>query len=154
MADIQGMIVKLKTKNHNGAGTDEHIYVGVFGKDGGSEFALDTAGFNDFEQGSDVKYWLGDVWDGAALTGAKEPYGSANWNHPKKRYIDLEKVDYVYLRKAADKSKGHEDDAWKMDSVEVTLYGSRSPIKRVFHKTGDIWLANEYGLQVWLKEKR
>ena len=152
MADIKGILVELKTKSGGGAGTDDHIYVGVFGKGGGSEFPLDVRGFNDFEAGANVKYWFGDVWEGGVLTGAKRPYEAGSWNDPELRYIDLDMVDYVYLRKHSHKG-GDEDDAWKMDKVEVTLYGSSSPQKRTFHKTGDLWLANENGLQVWLKEK-
>ncbi|XCN73075.1 MAG: PLAT/LH2 domain-containing protein [Candidatus Electrothrix aestuarii] len=153
MANVHGMVVNLKTKNDNGAGTNEHIYVGVFGKGGGSEFPLDVANFDDFEKGSDVKYRLGDVWDGSALTGAKKTRSSDSSNNPRHRHIDLDKVDYVYLRKAEDKPNESEDDGWKMDSVEVTLYGSNGPAKRVFCKNEDIWLAKENGLQVWLKEK-
>jgi len=149
MANIKGMVVVLKTKTGSYTGTDNHIYVGLGGKQGGSEFPLDVRGFDDFEAGT-VRYWLGDVWDGTALSGARNPYSSSTWNDPEKRYIDLERVDYVYLRK---QSYTKDDDKWKMDSVEVTLYGP-SPTKRSFHKTGDIWLANEYGLQVYLKEKQ
>jgi hypothetical protein len=57
----------------------------------------------------------------------------------------------VYIRKHSAKT-GVDDDAWKMDEVEVILYGD-TPEKRIFFKGGDIWLANEYGLQVWLREK-
>lgn len=148
MAKIKGMVVKLKTKTGAYSGTDDHIYVGVFGKQGGSEFPLDVRGFDDFETGT-VKYWLGTVWDGSVLQGAKNPFKAFSWNDPETRYIDMDKVDYVYLRK---QSHTADDDAWKMDEVEVTLYGPKSQ-KRTFHKTGDIWLANEYGLQVYLKEK-
>ena len=150
MANIKGILVRLKTENEKYAGTDNHIYVGIVGKGGGSEFPLDVKGFNDFEKGADVKYWLGDVWDGTALSGAKNPYKAYEWNDPEIRYIDLDKVDYVYLRK---QSYTKDDDAWKMDEVEVTLYGS-SPKKKTFYKTGDIWLANEYGLRVYLKEQQ
>jgi len=152
MTGLRGIMVKLKTKNEPGAGTDDHIYIGVVGSGGGSEFPLDVPSFNDFEQGTDIKYWFGDVWDGVALKGAKNPFQAHQWNDPEFRYIDLDRVDYVYLRKHSHKG-GVDDDAWKMDEVEVTLYGP-SPQKRTFFKKGDIWLANEYGLQVWLKEKK
>lgn len=151
MVNVKGMVVELKTKSGKGTGTDDHIYIGVVGKGGGSEFPLDVPGFDDFEAGT-VRYWFGDVWDGSSLSGAKNPYKAHSWNDPEPRYIDLDKVDYVYLRKHSHKG-GRDDDAWKMDKVEVTLYGPSSPQKRTFHKTGDIWLANEYGLQVYLKEK-
>jgi len=151
MAELKGILVRLKTKRERDAGTDDAIYVGIMGKGGGSEFPLDVRDFDDWEEGSDVKYWFGDVWEGSALSGAKRPWGATRWNHPGIRYIDLDKVDYVYLRKQSTKG-GRGDDAWKMDEVEVTLYGP-SPQKRTFWKTGDIWLGNEYGLWVYLKEK-
>lgn len=151
MAEIKGMWVELKTASGKYTGTDEALYVGVFGKGGGSEFPLDVVGFNDFEPGTNIKYWFGDVWEGAILAGAKRPYEAGGWNDPEFRDIDLDQVDYIYLRKHSYKG-GREDDAWKMDRVEVRLYGEVSPAKRTFRKTGDLWLANENGLQVWLTE--
>jgi hypothetical protein len=154
MHEMEGMLVTLETDTGKYSGTDDHIYVGVFGKEGGSEFPLDVHGFNDFEPGTVVKYWFGDVWEDGVLAGAKRPYEADGWNNPEKRSINLEKVDYVYLRKHSHKG-GSDDDAWKMEYVEVVLYGNikPQPKKRTFRKTGDIWLGNEYGLQVWLKEK-
>lgn len=152
MADIKGMFVSLKTDSSRHSGTDDHIYVGVFGTGGGSEFPLDVRGFNDFESGT-VNYWFGDVWEGAILDGAKNPYEAFGKNDPEGREIDLDGIDYVYLRKHSH-SGGDDDDAWKMDEVEVRLYGSGAPDKRTFRKTGDIWLSNETGLQVWLTERR
>jgi hypothetical protein len=152
MSNIQGMIVRLETERGRDTGTDDRLYIGIFGKGGGSEFAIDVRNFDDAEPGANIKYWYGDVWDGTALTNAKKAYGADGRNDPAKRYIDIDKVDYVYIRKQSVYDK-EGDDAWDMDEVEVALYGTSSPKKRVFHKTGNIWLANEYGLQVWLKEK-
>ncbi len=61
-------------------------------------------------------------------------------------------VDYVYLRKHGYGSR-KEDDAWKMDGVEVRLYGPEGQ-RRIFRKEEDLWLATEHGLQVWLREWR
>ena len=156
-AHIQGMLVTLKTKTGATAGTDDHLYVGVFGKRGGSEFPLDVRGFNDFEPGANVKYWFGDVWDGNDLAGAKRPYAAGSWNDPGSRHINLYHVEYVYLRKHSHKGSDA-DDAWKMNSVEVILYTPENidygqpNAKRTFQKWGDLWLANEFELQVWLRE--
>lgn len=150
MTALKGMLIRLKTKSERGAGTVDHIYIGVVGKGGGGEFPLDVPGFKDFEMGSDIKYWFGDVWEGTALNNAKNPFQAEGWNDPEGRNIDLDKIDYVYLRKHSHKG-GIDDDAWKMDEIEITLYGP-SPKKRSFIKKSDIWLANEYGLQVWLRE--
>lgn len=153
MSHVRGMVVRLKTKNESYAGTDDHIYIGVVGTDGGREFPLDVRGFNDFEPGTDVKYWLGDVWDGGVLSNAKNPYQAHAWNDPELWRIEMDQVNQVYVRKGGTRTGG-QDNAYKMDEVEVTLYGATSPNKRTFERTTDIWLANEYGLQVWLPESR
>ena len=157
MTLIEGIVVRLKTQDARWAGTDDHLYIGVVGTGGGGEFPLDVRGFDDFERGDDVTYWFGDVWDGLVLTGARNPYlsqdqTSAGWNDPGRRGIDLDKVDFVYLRKASHRG-GDRDDRWGMDLVEVTLYGPASPLRRTYGKTGNIWLANEAGLEVYLKER-
>lgn len=152
MSYMKGMWVRLRTQYFRDAGTDDHIYVGVFGKGGGSEFPLDVHGFDDFEEGDEIKYWYGDVWEATALQGARQPFGAQGWNHPAIRRINLDKVDYVYLRKQSVHSRD-DDDAWRMDHVEVRLYGEASPQKRTFRKVTDIWLANEHGHQVWLIER-
>ena len=154
MSDILGLVVKVATKYKQYAGTDDWIYVGVFGKGGGGEFPIDFEHGDDFESGDKATYYLGEVWEGEAITttyAIKLGTGLATVTEPKKRYIDLELVDYVYVRKQSIKPR-HEDDEWMLDSIEVSLYGAE-PKKRVFHKTGDIWLENSNGLQVWLKEK-
>ena len=151
MAIIKGMLVRLTSSPYNWAGTDDHLYVGVFGTGGGREFPLDVKGFDDFEEGTDVKYWLGTVWDGAALTGAKKPWQSqtaSGWNQPSYDKIDMDKVDYIYLRK---QSVEKNDDAFSLTLVEVILYGD-SPTKRIFRHTGEIGMAAEYGQRVWLRE--
>lgn len=153
---LKGILVNLTTANNGG--TDDHIYLGVFGKGGGSEFPLATDNFDDFESGTKVKYRLGDVWENNATSSTKIPSRSTgnDWNNPWYRDIDLDMVDYVYLRKQSYKYEGNDyngDDAWRMDEVEVILYGSSSPNKRRFYKPRDLYLANEFGLQVWLKER-
>ncbi len=156
MSGVKGLVVRLKTASiRKWAGTDDPIYIGVVGKGGGREFALDVEGFNDFEKGTDVKYWFGTVWEGDVLVGAKKPYHSdadadtRRWNMPSHDDIELDLVDYVYLRKASF-LKDRQDDRYLLNEVEVTLYAS-SPSKRTFRRT-TIALANEFGLQVWLPE--
>ena len=157
MTPIEGIVVLLRTQNAQWAGTDDHIYVGIVGTGGGGEFPLDVHGFDDFERGEKVTYWFGDVWEGHLLTAAKNPHlsqdqTSAGWNDPGRRGIDLDKVDFVYLRKESHWA-GDEDDRWGMEDVDVILYGPAHPLSRTFRKTGDIWLANEAGLEVYLKEQ-
>ena len=152
MTKLQGMIVRLQTKNQSGAGTDDHIYIGVVGKGGGREFPLAVKNFNDFERGADVVYWLGTVWDGTAVVGARKSHKSTpgGRNNPGWFDIEIDDVEYVYIRKQGERSTSG-DDAYKFDSVRVTLYGT-SPQQREFFTGEDLWLANEYGLQAWIPE--
>jgi hypothetical protein len=60
--------------------------------------------------------------------------------------------EYVYLRKQSSRG-GRSDDEWKLEDIDVMFYGE-APNQRRFRKQGDTWLANEYGLQVWLWESR
>ena len=152
MTHLRGMVVDLKTSSQSGAGTDAHIYIGVVGTRGGREFPLDVEGFNDFEPGPDVKYWLGTVWDGTAITGSRKPRGSepGGNNNPQRYRIELDDVPFVYIRKAAGLTEGS-DDAYRLDEVEVMLYGY-NPESRSFGTTRDMWLSIENGLQLWLPE--
>ncbi len=154
MSRMRGIFVRLKTKSESGAGTDDHIYVGVVGSSGGREFPLDVRKFDDFESGTDVKYWFGTVWDGTVLVGAKKPYRSepGDRNDPNWFRTELHGVESVYIRKQGDRST-EGDDAYKLDEVEVTLYGA-SPDRRIFSTANDLWFGNEYGHQAWLTEER
>lgn len=153
MSHVRGMVIRLKTKDQAWAGTDDHIYIGIFGKGGGREFPLDVKNFNDFERGDDIRYHLGTVWDGTVLPGTKKPKYSepGGRNNPAWHHVDLDKVDYVYIRKAGSKSTSG-DDAYKFDYVEVTMYGT-NPESRTFSQSEDLWLANEYGHVAYLVEE-
>ena len=150
MSHVRGMVVRLETEPNTYAGTDDHIYVGVEGTGGGREFPLATDRFNDFEPGQDVKYWLGDVWDDTATAGAQTPHEAHDWHHPVRWLIDLDRVDRVYVRKGGTRA-GTADNAYQMDAVTVTLYGLEGESRR-FERRTDLWLGNEYGLQVWVPE--
>ena len=56
MSNLTGIFVSLTTGGQWWAGTNDHLYIGVVGSVGGREFALDVAGFNDFEKGTVVPY--------------------------------------------------------------------------------------------------
>lgn len=154
MSHIRGMVVNLKTAGGANDGTDDKIYIGVVGTDGGREFPLDTSGFNDFEKGSDVTYALGTVWDGTAISDpdVKNPRFSSgtDFNSPRRYRIELNDVTHVYIRKGSTR-KGDDDDRYEFDAVEVTLYGA-NPQSRTFGTRTNMRLANEHGLQIWLPE--
>jgi hypothetical protein len=146
---LRGVVVRLKTGTSKYAGTDDPLYVGVEGTQGGREFPLDVRWFDDFERGSEVKYALGDVWDDAALAGAKRPkMAETDWNDPKLFWLGIDGVDRVYLRKHAT----GRDDAYQLDGIEVALFGD-DRTRRVFSSTTAIWLGLAYGLTVWIPEE-
>lgn len=155
MVNVIGIVVSLQTESRNWAGTNDHLWIGVFGKGGGREFALDVHNFDDFEEGTTVKYWFGEVWEGTQLAGAKKPWHSQvgeRWNNPQAwQTINLEKVDYVYLKKGGTRIDDH-DDAYLLENITVILYGPEGH-KRTFRQTKDIRLSNESGLKVWLVEQ-
>jgi hypothetical protein len=145
------MIVRLRTGKGPFAGTDDPLYVGISGTGGGREFPLDVRWFDDFERGSNVKYLLGTVWDEHAAAGARRPVeAEGGWNDPLTAYIDLSKVDRVYLRKQAGR-KVTDDDAYQLEGLEVVLYGD-VPERRTFRNDVTTWLGVKFGLQIWLPE--
>jgi hypothetical protein len=156
MSHIRGMVVNLRTADGNLDGTDDNIYIGVVGTGGGREFPLGTAGFDDYEKGSDVTYALGTVWDGNAISDpeVKNPRFSSNndANDPGPSNIILNDVNQVYIRKAGSR-KFDGDNEYGFLSVRVTLYGS-NPESRVFETVtrSKMHLANVTGLQIWLRE--
>ena len=151
MSTLRGMIVRLHTGTGRHSGTDDALYLGVYGTGGGREFPLDVKWFDDFERRSKVRYALGEVWDEDALVGTKKPHMSHDdWNDPKLFYVGFEQIDRVYLRKH-EGARRPSDDAYELDEIEVALYGEE-PAKRVFRCTTGIWLGKEYGSQVWIPE--
>jgi hypothetical protein len=151
VSTLRGIVVYLATGTGRRAGTDDALYVGVSGTSGGREFPLDTALFDDFERRSRVRYALGEVWDEAALVGARVPKMSkADWNDPAYFHVGFREIDRVYLRKQCGRRRT-DDDAYQLDEIEVALFGAEGE-KRVFRSASAIWLGLEYGAQVWLPE--
>ncbi len=150
MIDIKGVSLKLKSENEHKVDSDDHFYVGVCGKGKAKEFPLDVYGYDDYNAGADVKCRFGDVWEGDLRTDAKEPYKVIGSNVLKDSHIDMNKVSRVYLRK---QSHSGDDNVWKLNEAEVTLYGPNSFLKRKFYKSEEFGSALEYGLKVWLKEQ-
>ena len=149
MKYLMGLVVRLKTGTAKYAGTDDPLYLGVSGTSGGREYPLDVRLFDDAERLSIVKYALGEVWDEAALVGARTPRLSKHdWNDPRLFFVGLAGIDRVYLRKQVGR-RG--DDAYQLQEIEVDLYGD-PPLRRRFRSTTAIWLGVEYGFQCWIPE--
>ncbi len=144
MSTINGIFVSLRTDDFSWHGTNDHLYLGVVGTVGGREFALNVAGFDDFEEGTTVTYSIGP---GAGLFGGKTPETAAD--RLAEMTICIPNVTHVYLRKQGDRTYGG-DDAWRLANAFVYLLAPGAT--RVFASTGPATLGNEHGNQIWLAE--
>jgi PLAT/LH2 domain len=153
---ILGMVVNLVTFDSEDAGTDDEIYIGLWGSAGGREFPLSSKDHEDFERGANDLYVIGvDPGFGIPLIRSdRSAPGEAN--DPALVPIDLNSIQYVYVRKQAYGTE-EDDDAWRLGSVIVLLYdddtlpltGSR--LFGLFAREG-MWFGNEHGHQAWLSE--
>ncbi|WP_160093670.1 PLAT/LH2 domain-containing protein [Rhodococcus sp. T7] len=146
------MLVELQTHSESGSGTDDHLYIGIFGTDGGREFPLDSPS-DDFEAGSHITYVLGE-------TPASQPdWRRPNFSEPGGRCdpaglgIDLDSVQQVYIRKQARGFTTSDDDAYQLDLVRVILQAGNESRAFILPTTGakGLWLGNEFGHQAWLR---
>ena len=147
MADVQGIVVELETGSETWAGTDDQLFVGVVGTEGGREFNLNVSGFDDFESGIKVNYVIGQEFAFDASGPEKTPItapasliGGSKINQPS--------VTHVYLRKQG-VMDASVDNAWRLASARVWLMNSTDPTL-VFTSRGQLTLSIEDGLQVWL----
>ena len=155
MSELTGIKVTLTTAATENAGTDDHVYIGVIGTGGAREFPLDDPDWDDFEIEEPIRYKLGAPWE-RVPTFFRSPRQSlpGQVNDPAFMPLELELVYAVYLRKQGDNST-EDDDAYRVNDVEVVLYGPASPSKRTFRlrRRGDgPWLANENGHVIYLAE--
>jgi hypothetical protein len=161
MPIVAGIAVELTTSNISGSGTDDHLYVGIVGKGGGREFALHTPS-EDFESGTEL-FLLGAIWDSTvtSIPTAKKPFDSepGGENDPARALIDVDLVDYVYLRKHGDNTTDG-DEAYALRRVGVLLYfsedisGTGRSVDYEFKALDPkpwLWLANENGHTVYLR---
>jgi hypothetical protein len=153
---ILGMLVNLKTFNSEDAGTDDEIYIGYWGRGGGREFPLSSKDHEDFERGADDFYILGvdPGWEFPVIRSDRSVPGQAN--DPALVPIDLNSIEYVYVRKQA-YGQQRDDDAWRLEHVIVLLYDDTAfPLtgSRIFSlfARGGQWFGNEHGHQAWLVE--
>jgi len=150
------MVVDLVTFDSEDAGTDDEIYIGLWGTAGGREFPLSSKNHNDFERGADDLYVLGvDPGFGFRRSERAAP-GEAN--DPALVPIDLDSIQYVYVRKQA-YGQQQDDNAWRLQRVIVLLYDAATfplPRSRLFFLDAEkgMWFGNEHGHQAWLSESR
>ena len=99
-----------------------------------------------------MRYALGEVWEEAALAGAKRPKMSRPTGTTRRSsYVGLEGIDRVYLRKQCGRRRA-DDDAYQLDVIEVTLYGDAGAEARVPLARRRSGWASSTALQVWLPE--
>jgi hypothetical protein len=155
---ILGMFVNLNTFNSKDAGTDDEIYIGLWGTGGGREFPLSSKNHDDFERGAVDDYVLGvDPGFGFPMH-RPERSAPGEANDPALVPIDITTIEYVYVRKQAHGTQD-DDDAWRLDSVFVLLYDDATvPLtgSRLFTllPPKGMWFGNEHGHQAWLTEAR
>jgi hypothetical protein len=155
---ILGIFVNLNTFKSEDAGTDDEIYLGVWGTGGGREFPLSSRDHDDFERGAVDDYVLGVDPGFGFPTHRPDRSAPGADNDPALVPIDLSTIQYVYLRKQA-YGTGEDDNAWRLHSVVVMLYEQETvPLNQprifsLFPPKGQ-WLGNEHGNQVWLTEFR
>lgn len=156
MVQLTGMQVILNTSSSNEAGTDSHIYIGVIGKGGGREFAL-ASPKEDFVTGDQEQFALGFIYEPVINGDTKFPKLSqpGKNNDPAFYPLDMDRVDYVYLRKQGNETE-EDDDAYRLKDVKVVLYGPAAPSKKTFVSVinDPLWIANEHGHVIYLQETR
>ena len=160
MGQIFGLTVRLEVMRAEGAGTNDQLYVGLLGTEGGREFALGSSR-NDFEAGSHWSYVLGLP---EPLPSVNVPMIRSNDSRPGARndpgqfFMTVEGVQSVYLRKQA-YGTGGDDDAvnlrsvtvWVRDHDDAVFAGRQFFARGIAEADAGLWLANEYGHQVWLQ---
>jgi hypothetical protein len=172
MTQMRAIVVSLNTDPEDDSKTAEQLYVGLWGTSGGREFPLRSREFDEdgnFAAGTVRVFLLG--W---LPVGAKPPEGRPSdrtdpgeANDPTLLPIELDDVQYVYLRKQATGTGSDDDDAYRLIRITVDLFGTapgatnitstshvtaNTPERRFALDTPGLWFGNEHGHQAWLKE--
>ena len=168
MGDIRHITVQLVTsgdKDFGDTGTDDPVYLGFFGSGGGREFPLFVTNFDDYERGSKVDYFLGnEVINLGGNQKQVDRSSPGQANDPARLPVDLDSVQFVYLRKqnygllqpqttAGPPADEGEDDAWLLETADAFL-GDGSNYRHFLtrpEKEG-LWFGNEFGQKVYMRE--
>lgn len=128
--------------------TKDPIYLGVYGKNGGREFALQVNGESPFTvDGATVKLILGQT---SCNRPGLQVDNSLNLkeNDPSLNPIGLNDIEFVYLRKFGGQT-GNTDDWAEFSKITVIFRDSSGKLLR-YIKVGRIHFAKEAGLAHWL----
>lgn len=166
MGNIDDIAVHLVTGNAGNAGTDDVVYLGYFGTGGGREFPLIVPNFDDYAQGAAIDYHLGT--DNLSISGSPnkkvQVSGPGSANDPARVPVELDTVQYVYLRKGGDgrvhtqtvagaSADQGDDDDWLLAAVEVVL-SDGTGLRQFAARPAEpgLFLGNATGHFVYLKE--
>lgn len=137
MSAITRILLKIKTANTEGAGTDGNVYLGI----GGREFKIDTS-INDFEKNVSQDIVLGDIHVNPPALPVNNPGG----NDPRTGYvIDSSDISQspIYIRF---EPKSNEDN-WRIESLFVQATGTEGYILSATPGNGfdNLWLGHKFG---------
>lgn len=172
---LRGFLVSIETCDDPRSRTETYVYLGLSGRRGGGEFALDSLE-EDFARGTTTRLRAGDLPpdDSSAFwtvpAHVRPIRGDRESNHPVTRGIDLDALDHVYLRKSSRPLRYRyrqqagavmsvaDDDDWKIGRVSVLLFGTEAGhegeyaagryISRAFHRSGELWLGTPHGMRI------
>jgi hypothetical protein len=151
MGEVTSVWVQIATAPGTYTGTDDHVYLGIYGTEGGREFALDVNQFDDWEPDSKVAYGFGprgDAFSPGNYGPIREPTTAAD--QLDKISISQPDVTTAYLRKQGDRTP-RGDDYWELSDCMVHLLSDERDPTRAFWLPGSVRLGNEYGHKVWLE---
>ena len=118
MGLLHGIVARIMVGDEKDAGTDDDVYLGLFGKGGGCEFPLDTRR-DDFLTGRLTKMHFGVVWEGEQLNGSLIAHGQSDvpyehhlngqtpsgHNSPGARQVDIDLIEYVTFGSGPQKNR-------------------------------------------------
>lgn len=134
--NITKIEVTIWTAAGTNTGTNDNVFFGL----GGREFRLKTENPN-FAAGEKDVFILGN----------NHNVEKSDWNDPGKPQLTTNNLYNfpVYIRKAGT-LQGDDDDAWKVERVDVDVNDSAYSYK-CLKGSEDIWLSNETGLILFLR---
>jgi hypothetical protein len=147
---MNGIYVEATISGGFWSDTKDPIYLGVYGKNGGREFALQVDGESPFtNDGATVKLILGQAC--CNKTGIQVDNSTGlNANSPSLNPMNLNDIEYVYFRKYEGETNSTDD--WAEFSKITVLFCDSSENLLRFNKSGRIHFARETGLQHWLSK--
>lgn len=154
MASIKGIDIELTVGSIADAGTKDPLYIGIYGKNGGREYAFNFPPQTTGNTGS-IRFRFGD----GCCKRDNDIIISKECCNLKLDSLQLKNVEYVYIRKHSRQTEGPntsgnlttDDDLLLLKTAVVTLCDDTGDMRR-FKKTTDMYYAYECGLTHWLPE--